>query len=86
MFKEGLEKITKGVSWVLIKLIKTYQYLLSPLLGNNCRYSPSCSEYAKDALTTRGIFVGIILGMWRIIRCNPWSKGGYDPVAKQTNS
>ena len=61
-------------------LIRGYQIAISPMLGNRCRYFPSCSEYAIDALEMHGIFKGGWLGVRRIGRCHPWQPGGYDPV------
>jgi putative membrane protein insertion efficiency factor len=60
-----------------IKLIKFYQRYLSK---GTCRFIPSCSEYMLEAILKRGFFIGLILGTWRIIRCMPWSKGGFDKV------
>jgi hypothetical protein len=68
------------VNRILIALIKVYQYTLSPLLGPRCRYYPSCSNYAVDALREHGAVRGLGLAAWRILRCNPFSNGGYDPV------
>lgn len=65
---------------LLIKAIDAYQVFLSPYLGNNCKYHPSCSAYTKEALVKKGILIGLLLSTWRILRCNPLSKGGYDPV------
>ena len=64
----------------MILLVKGYQYLLSPLLGSNCRYYPTCSSYAIEAIKIHGAGKGFLLGTWRIIRCNPFSTGGYEPV------
>ncbi|MGA1862165.1 membrane protein insertion efficiency factor YidD [Deferribacter thermophilus] len=50
------------------------------MFGRNCRYYPSCSQYAKEAIVKKGILKGLLLSGWRILRCNPFSKGGYDPV------
>lgn len=60
-----------------VKLIKFYQRYLSK---GTCRFIPSCSEYMLEAILKRGFFVGVLLGTWRIIRCMPWSKGGFDKV------
>ena len=60
--------------------VKLYQYLLSPFLMNSCRFKPTCSEYAIQAFKTRGVFTGLYLTVWRLIRCNPWGGHGYDPV------
>jgi putative membrane protein insertion efficiency factor len=64
----------------LIGLIRIYRYAISPMLGNNCRFHPSCSEYAVDALCRYGAGKGLWLALRRIGRCNPWCTGGYDPV------
>jgi uncharacterized protein len=63
--------------------IRLYQRLLSPLLPRRCRYEPTCSQYALDAIGTYGILRGAVLAGWRILRCNPWSHGGWDPVEAQ---
>lgn len=65
---------------LFIVLVKGYKYFISPMLGNNCRYYPSCSDYAQEAIERHGAFKGIGLALWRILRCNPFSKGGMDPV------
>ena len=65
---------------ILIAFIRVYQYTLSPLLGPRCRYYPSCSNYAVDALREHGAVRGLGLAAWRLLRCNPFSNGGYDPV------
>ncbi len=74
------EIFLKYVRIALLKLISLYQILLSPYLGRNCRFYPTCSAYAKEAIVKKGIFKGILLALWRILRCNPFSKGGFDPV------
>ena len=60
--------------------IRIYRRFVSPMLPPSCRYCPSCSEYALQAIQKHGVLKGGLLGTWRIIRCNPWSKGGIDPV------
>lgn len=66
---------------VCIWLIRLYQKFISPLKRNPCcRFSPTCSAYAIEAFTKRGFFVGFGLTVWRILRCNPFGKSGYDPV------
>ena len=63
--------------------IRVYQRLLSPLVGQRCKYYPSCSEYAAQAIQRYGILRGLVLAGWRLLRCNPWSRGGFDPVEEQ---
>ena len=68
---------------VFIKLLNGYQKFISPLFkqrGVNCKYHPSCSEYMKQAIEKYGVLRGIYLGVKRLLRCNPFSKGGYDPL------
>lgn len=64
----------------MIKLIKLYQRYLSKYLGGSCKYLPTCSNYAKEAYEKHNFFYATFLMIWRILRCNPFSKGGYDPV------
>jgi uncharacterized protein len=64
--------------------IRLYQRLISPLLGARCRYHPTCSEYAVQSVKRFGILRGSVLAGWRILRCNPWSAGGFDHVEDQT--
>ncbi|MBL7648075.1 MAG: membrane protein insertion efficiency factor YidD [Candidatus Hydrogenedentes bacterium] len=68
---------------VLVGIIRLYQRWLSPWLGQNCRFYPSCSQYAIDALRTHGVVYGLLLGAWRILRCNPFCRGGHDPVPEK---
>jgi uncharacterized protein len=68
---------------VAIAPIRVYQRLLAPAFGSRCKYYPSCSEYAAQAIATFGILRGLILAGWRLLRCNPWSHGGFDPVEDQ---
>ena len=71
------------LTYILIKLIKGYKFLISPLLGNSCRYFPTCSEYSIEALNEFGLVKGIYLSLRRIISCHPWGKGGFDPIKKE---
>ena len=70
-------------TYILIKLIKLYKFLISPLIGNSCRYLPTCSDYCIEALKTYGLIKGLFLSFKRILSCNPWSGGGFDPVKKE---
>jgi uncharacterized protein len=63
--------------------IVLYQRLISPALPRRCKYEPTCSRYAVDAIREYGILRGLVLAGWRLLRCNPWSHGGYDPVEAQ---
>lgn len=68
---------------ILIKLIELYRKNISPRKIPCCRFTPTCSAYAIDAIQKRGAFVGTLLSIWRILRCNPLCKGGYDPVPEK---
>lgn len=68
-----------------IKLVKAYQLVLSPYVGMHCKFVPSCSQYACECLNHYGFFKSLGLILWRILRCNPLSRGGYDPAVKQTS-
>ena len=68
---------------LVVSPIVIYQRLISPALPRRCKYEPTCSRYAVDAIGEYGILRGLVLGVWRLLRCNPWSYGGYDPVADQ---
>ena len=65
---------------IIILIIKTYQITLSPLLGSNCRFHPTCSEYTIQAVNEHGAYKGLILGVKRISKCHPLGPKGYDPV------
>lgn len=65
---------------VLIALIRMYQKYISPLKTTKCPYIPTCSQYGMEAIEKHGAFKGSLLAAWRILRCNPFSKGGFDPV------
>ena len=66
-----------------VLLVRAYQTLVSPLLGPRCKYHPTCSQYAADALREFGLARGLVLASWRLLRCNPWSHGGVDYARDQ---
>ncbi|MDH6143182.1 MULTISPECIES: membrane protein insertion efficiency factor YidD [Kitasatospora] len=68
------------MKYLLMGLIRVYQWTISPLLGQVCRYYPSCSHYGYEAVRVHGAVKGSVLTAWRILRCNPWSPGGVDHV------
>ncbi len=68
---------------VAIVPIRVYQRVVSPALPRRCKYEPTCSHYAAQAVKEYGILRGLILAGWRLLRCNPWSYGGYDPIHEQ---
>ncbi|MDD2568764.1 MAG: membrane protein insertion efficiency factor YidD [Clostridia bacterium] len=68
------------MKYILMGIVKLYQLFISPLLGANCRFTPTCSQYAMEALQKYGAFKGSLLALKRISKCHPWHEGGYDPV------
>ena len=66
----------------LIKTIRLYQLILSPLLGSNCRFEPTCSQYFIEAVEINGALKGSVMGIKRLLKCHPWHPGGFDPVCK----
>ena len=75
-----MSTVVRFLSWLLVLPIRFYQLYLSPLLGPSCRFTPTCSEYARQAILKHGPIKGLVLAIWRILRCNPWGGSGYDPV------
>ena len=76
----------KFIIYLIIIPIKTYQLILSPLIGPSCRFQPTCSAYAIEALRKHGLFYGLWLTIKRLVKCNPWGGQGFDPVPeKKTN-
>lgn len=73
-----IQKIIKFPRKIVISLIKFYQLCISPRIGSHCKYYPTCSEYTKQAVDKYGIIKGSLLGIMRILKCNPFSKGGVD--------
>ncbi|MBC8046335.1 MAG: membrane protein insertion efficiency factor YidD [Fimbriimonadaceae bacterium] len=72
--------LRKAVSWLVIKLVRLYQLIISPILPNSCRYTPSCSQYMIEAIKKYGPIKGGWMGVKRISRCHPWGGHGHDPV------
>jgi len=75
--------VTRAARVLIAAPIVVYQRVISPALPRRCKYEPTCSRYALDAIRTYGILRGVVLAVWRVLRCNPWSDGGYDPVQAQ---
>ncbi len=73
-------RVSKVLAWPFILLVRTYQVVISPLLGNRCRFDPTCSAYALQALRQHGVLRGGGLTLRRLARCHPWGGRGYDPV------
>ncbi|MEC7822556.1 MAG: membrane protein insertion efficiency factor YidD [Candidatus Neomarinimicrobiota bacterium] len=71
------------MSYIFIKIIRLYQIVLSPILGSNCRYHPTCSQYMIDAVNEWGVIKGVILGTKRILKCHPLGSKGFDPIPKK---
>ena len=71
------------MKYLMMGLVHLYRKIISPIKPPCCRFTPTCSAYALEAFSKRGFFVGLILTTWRILRCNPFSKGGYDPVPER---
>lgn len=78
-----MEKISVALRKIPIGLIKLYQIVLSPMLGPTCRFHPSCSHYAIDAITKHGLIKGCWLSFKRILKCHPLNEGGFDPVPEK---
>lgn len=79
-WEKFLHFVREGPAACLILLVRVYQATLSPFLGGHCRFVPTCSHYFIDSVRKRGALVGGIKGLWRILRCHPFSRGGYDPA------
>lgn len=74
------------LQWILLILIRIYQLFLSPYVGQNCRFLPTCSNYAIEAITVHGSFKGIVLTIIRLCKCHPFHEGGLDPVPPKNHS
>jgi len=75
-----MKLLLRILSFPFIALIKLYQWIVSPILGPKCRFTPTCSQYAIEALKKHGVFKGLWLTVRRLSRCHPWGGHGYDPV------
>ena len=78
--KKAVRYISRALVWLLLLPIRFYQVAISPYTPPSCRFTPTCSEYARQALKKYGPIKGLALAIWRILRCNPWGGSGYDPV------
>ena len=76
-------RLSRAARAVVIAPIAAYRRWLSPALPRRCKYEPTCSAYAVEAIRQFGILRGLVLATWRVLRCNPWSHGGFDPVGAQ---
>jgi uncharacterized protein len=73
------QTMSRGLSVTIVAFVRLYQWTLSPIFGRQCRFRPTCSHYMIESVNKYGPFRGTIKGIWRIIRCNPFCRGGYDP-------
>ena len=73
----------KSIKILILILLNAYKFLISPFLGTNCRFLPSCSDYAHEVITDKGVIKGGVLAIKRLTKCHPWGKSGYDPVNRQ---
>ncbi|MBQ6651877.1 MAG: membrane protein insertion efficiency factor YidD [Prevotella sp.] len=78
--KQISRTLSQALTWVLLLPVRFYQYCISPLTPPSCRFTPTCSEYARQAITKHGPMKGLWLATRRILRCHPWGGSGYDPV------
>ncbi|WP_260554362.1 membrane protein insertion efficiency factor YidD [Coxiella burnetii] len=85
MYKQIVHAIGKAIQTLLLGLIKSYRYLISPVLMSSCRFYPSCSCYAETALKRFGVIKGSGLMVWRLLRCHPFHPGGVDFVPEKSN-
>lgn len=79
-FRQAMAKIEQACVLLILAVVYLYRFAVSPFLGNRCRFYPSCSQYAIEALKKHGLYKGIWLSIKRICKCHPWHAGGYDPV------
>jgi uncharacterized protein len=74
-----LRTLAQLPAWTVIGLVRVYQWTLSPIFGRQCRFEPTCSHYMIGAVEKYGVVRGVLKGIWRILRCNPFCRGGHDP-------
>ena len=79
MLRAGLDGLRAGLRWLVLLPVRFYQLVLGPMLPKVCRFHPSCSDYFIQAVEKYGAVRGSVKGIWRICRCHPWNRGGYDP-------
>jgi putative membrane protein insertion efficiency factor len=79
----GTRRLVRVARAIVVAPIAVYQRVISPAIPRRCKYEPTCSRYAVEAIREYGILRGAVLAAWRLLRCNPWSYGGYDPVEAQ---
>ena len=84
MFRKIMAKISQVCATVILFLLAFYRYCVSPVLGCNCRFYPTCSQYAQEAIKTHGVLLGCWLALKRVSKCHPWHEGGYDPVISKS--
>ena len=82
--KRGLEKFRAALIAIALAPLRLYSRFISPALPRSCKYEPTCSAYAMEAIRELGVVRGSIVAGWRVLRCNPWSHGGWDPVSERT--
>ena len=75
-----MAKISAALQWIAIKCIRGYQLVISPMIGPRCRFTPTCSHYAIEAIKSHGMIKGCWLAACRLVKCHPFNEGGYDPV------
>lgn len=83
---QAFKRADTAAAWLPLSLVRAYRLLLSPWLGSSCRFTPTCSAYALQALQTHGASTGSYLAARRILRCHPWCAGGFDPVPAHTGA
>lgn len=82
MFRKAMAKVSQLFTKIILLLLMVYRCFISPFLGCNCRFYPTCSQYAQEAIKTHGLLLGCWLALKRLSKCHPWHVGGYDPVRK----